>query len=215
MPDFLTAEYKLTPDLRDLPASVSPRTIDRIIKPVKDRGRLRGVSLAKPGTLLRDQIPVRVMFNGDGRKPGFFEFDRVAHCGTNASGQFCQTLTGTDAGSGWTEEYALLNSARRWVRERIRQVRDELPFPLMDVDSDNGGVGSEVAASLTTSSKTGAASTASSFTRGRPYRKNDNYFVGQKAETTFPPATWRVKPWDMTVSRARKCAACWKRSTGV
>jgi hypothetical protein len=45
-------------------------------------------------------MPVRVIFNWDERKPGFFEFDRVAHCGADASGQFCQTLTGADADSG-------------------------------------------------------------------------------------------------------------------
>jgi hypothetical protein len=38
MVDFLTAEFALTPDLRDLLASISPRTIDRILKPVKDKG---------------------------------------------------------------------------------------------------------------------------------------------------------------------------------
>ncbi|MDR2659361.1 MAG: hypothetical protein LBC27_05155 [Spirochaetaceae bacterium] len=81
MPDFLTAEYSLTLEMRDLPASVSPRAIDRILKPVKDKGRLRGPSLTKPGTFLRNRIPVRVMFDRDERKPGFFEFDRVArHC---------------------------------------------------------------------------------------------------------------------------------------
>ncbi|MDR3116216.1 MAG: transposase, partial [Treponema sp.] len=106
MLDFLTTEYSLTPEMRNLLASVSPRTIDRILKPVKDQGRLRGLSLTRPGPLLRDQIPVRVMFNWDQRKPGFFEFHRVAHCGPDASGQFCQTLTGTDVGSGWTEEHA-------------------------------------------------------------------------------------------------------------
>jgi hypothetical protein len=138
MRDFLTLEYSLTPEMRDLLASVSPRTIDRILKPAKDQGRLRGLSLTKPGNLLRDQIPVRVMFNGDQRKPGFFEFDRAAHCGSDASGQFCQTLTGTDVGSGWTEEHALLNSAHPWVKERIQQIRDELPFPLLGIDSDKG-----------------------------------------------------------------------------
>ena len=144
MRDFLTAEYALTPAMSGLPASVSPRTIDRILKPVKDKGRLRGLSLTKGGTLLRDQIPVRVMFTWDERKPGFFEFDRAARCGAEASCQFCQTLTGTDAGSGRTGEHALLNSARRAdhrseVKERIQQLRNELPFPLLGVDSDNGG----------------------------------------------------------------------------
>jgi hypothetical protein len=100
IPDFLTSEYSLTPEMRELPASVSPRTIDRILKPVKDNGRLRncrqflkGLSLTKPGTLPREQIPVWVMFNWDERKPGFFEFDRAATCGADASSHFCQTLT--------------------------------------------------------------------------------------------------------------------------
>jgi hypothetical protein len=39
MLDFLTAEYALTPDMTDLLASVSPRAIDRILKPVKDKAR--------------------------------------------------------------------------------------------------------------------------------------------------------------------------------
>jgi hypothetical protein len=174
MLDFLAAEYSLAPDMRDLLASVSPRTIDRILKPVKDKGRLRGLSLTKPGTLLRNQIPVRVMFNWDERKPGFFEFDRVAHCGADASGQFCQTLTGTDVGSGWTEEHALLNSAHRWVKERIQQIRDELPFPLLGIDSDNGGE------FINHQLKDWCDLNHIQFTRGRPYRKNDNCFVEQK-----------------------------------
>jgi hypothetical protein len=174
MLDFLTAEYSLAPDMRDLLASVSPRTIDRILKPVKDQGWLRGLSLTKPGSLLRDQIPVRVLFNWDERKPGFFEFDRVAHCGADASGQFCQTLSGTNVGSGWTEAHALLNSAHRWVKERIPQIRDELPFPLAGVDSDNGGE------FINHQHKDWCDQNHIQFTRGRPYRKNDNCFVEQK-----------------------------------
>jgi hypothetical protein len=33
MLDFLSTEYSLTLEMRDLLASVSPRTIDRILKP--------------------------------------------------------------------------------------------------------------------------------------------------------------------------------------
>jgi hypothetical protein len=174
MIDFLVVEFSLEPATRDLLTTISPRTIDRILKPVKDRGRLRGMSLTKSGSLLRDQIPVRVMFNWDERKPGFFELDRVAHCGADASGQFCQTLTVTDVGSGWTEEHALLNSAHRWVKERIVQIHAELPFPMKGVDSDNGGefINHQV--------KDWCDYNGIQFTRGRPYRKNDNCFVEQK-----------------------------------
>ena len=117
---------------------------------------------------------MRVMFNGDERKPGFFEFDRVAPCGSDASGHCCQTLTGTDGGSGWNEEHALLNSAHRRVKECIQQVRDELPFPLLGVDRDHGG--EFINHQLTD----GCDLNHIPFTRGRPYRKNDQCFVEQK-----------------------------------
>ena len=60
----------------------------------------------------------------------FFEFDRAAHCGADASGRFSQTLTGTNVGSGWVEIRACRNRAHRWGKERVQQIRDELPFPL-------------------------------------------------------------------------------------
>jgi hypothetical protein len=52
MLDFLAAE----PERLGLLAQVSPATVDRILTPVKDKGRLRGLSLTKPGSMLRDQI---------------------------------------------------------------------------------------------------------------------------------------------------------------
>jgi hypothetical protein len=58
-------------------------------------------------SLLKSQIPVRVCFHRDEKKPGYFELDTVSHCGARAVGQFCQTLTVTDVGSGWTDVCAL------------------------------------------------------------------------------------------------------------
>ena len=43
-----------------------------------------------------------------------------------------------DVGSGWTEAHALLNNAHRWVKEQIIQTRENLPFPMLGIDSDNG-----------------------------------------------------------------------------
>jgi hypothetical protein len=77
-------------------------------------------------------------------------------------------------GSGWTEDRALLNSAYRWVKERAREIRDELPFPLLGADSDNGGE------FINHQLKDWGDQNGIQFTRGRPYRKNDNCFVEQK-----------------------------------
>ena len=120
---FLVIEFNLSGELAALFETVSGSTIDRKLKKAKERCRLKGIHTTKPGTLLKSQIPVRVCFDRSERKPGFFELDTVSHCGANAKGQFCQTLTVTDVGSGWTEECALLNSAHRWVKEQIALTR--------------------------------------------------------------------------------------------
>ena len=171
---FLILEFNLSEELCTLIKSVSPATIDRKLKKAKERFRLKGIHTTKPGTLLKSQIPVRVCFDRNEKRPGFFETDTVSHCGANASGQFCQTLTLTDVGSGWTEECALLNNAHRWVKEQIVQTKENLPFPLLGIDSDNGGE------FINNQLLDWCLQNGIKFTRGRPYRKNDNCFVEQK-----------------------------------
>jgi hypothetical protein len=174
MIDFLVLEFGLDEDICVLLNSVSPSTIDRKLKKEKSRFRLKGIHTTKPGTILKSQIPIRVCFDRNERKPGYFELDTVSHCGARASGQFCQTLTITDVGSGWTEECGLLNNAHRWVKEQIVQTKENLPFPMLGIDSDNGGE------FINRQLLEWCIQNGIKFTRGRPYRKNDNCFVEQK-----------------------------------
>jgi len=174
MADFLVQEFSMSEEERALLMSVSPATIDRKLMKRKKAYRLKGPRTTKPGTLLKSQIPIRVCFDRGEKRPGFFETDTVSHCGANASGQFCKTLSLTDVGSGWTEERALLNSAHRWVKKRIETARDSLPFPMLGIDSDNGGE------FINHQLLDWCVQNNIKFTRGRPYRKNDNCFVEQK-----------------------------------
>jgi len=93
---FLADEFKLGAELQTLFETVSPSTIDRKLKHEKTRFRIKGISTTKPGALLKSQIPIRVYFAWDERKPGFFELDTLAHCGSHNSGQFCWTGTSPD-----------------------------------------------------------------------------------------------------------------------
>jgi hypothetical protein len=171
---FLVLEFNLSKELSGLLQSASPATVDRKLKKEKLRFRLKGIRAAKPGSLLKSQIPVRACFGRGERRPGFFELDTVSRCGANASGQSCQALTVTDAGSGWTEERALLNNARRWVKEQTACTRENLPFPMLGIGSDNGGgfINRQLLDWRTQNNI--------KFTRSRPYRKNGNCFVEQK-----------------------------------
>jgi len=171
---FLVGEFGLSEEIAELLCSISPSVIDGKLRKEKERFRLKGIRTTKPGSMLKSQIPVRVCFDRDERRPGFFEIDTVSHCGTRASGQFCQTLTVTDVGSGWTEECALLNNAHRWVKEQIVLTQANLPFPMLGIDSDNGGE------FINHQLLDWCIHNDIKFTRGRPYRKNDNCFVEQK-----------------------------------
>jgi hypothetical protein len=83
-------------------------------------------------------------------------------------------LTVTDVGSCRTELCALLNNAHRWVKEHIAHTRETLPFPMLGIDSDNGGefTGHQVLGWRIQHNV--------KFARSRPYRKNDHRFVEQK-----------------------------------
>lgn len=155
-------------------ATMSAATMDRVLKPERRRLQVRGRAGTKPGTLLKHKIPIRTFADWDDAKPGFCELDLVAHCGENASGEFCQTLDFTDVSSGWTEMRAVPNKAQRWVFEAIELIRGRLPFPLLGIDSDNGSefINDELFRYCRANKTT--------FTRGRPGRKNDNCYVEQK-----------------------------------
>jgi len=72
---------KLTEEVCSQLISISPATIDRILRPWRRYDQPRGKSLTRSGNLLKHQIPVRTFADWEDTKPGFFETDLVAHCG--------------------------------------------------------------------------------------------------------------------------------------
>ena len=75
-------------------------TIDRLLAPVKKHYRLKARSNTKPGTLLKNQIPIRTFSDWNEEKPGFVEIDLVSHEGGDPHGDFIQTLDMTDICTG-------------------------------------------------------------------------------------------------------------------
>jgi len=167
-------ELRLTPLTKEKLLRISAASIDRLLQPERRKQQLRRRSHTKPGTLLKHQIPIRTFAEWDEAQPGFAEIDLVAHDGGLALGDFCQTLDLTDIYTGWTETEAVPNKAQVWVFEAIQTIRRRLPFPLLGLDSDNGSefVNRELLGYCQKERIT--------FTRARPYRKNDNCYVEQK-----------------------------------
>jgi IS30 family transposase len=168
-------ELRLKKSIQKKLIEMSASTLDRLLKPEREKYRLkkrRGGT--KPGTLLKHQIPVRTYADWDQDKPGFLEIDLVAHDGGTAAGDYCHTLDMTDVATGWTEQRAVLNKAEKWVFEALKDLRCQLPFPLRGLDSDNG---SEF---INYHLRDFCDEEKISFTRARPYRKNDTCYVEQK-----------------------------------
>ena len=99
-------EIELSKDTKDLLLKISSASIDRCLRPVRIKSP-HGLSTTKPGSLLKNLIPIRTLTEWDEERPGFMEIDLVAHCGNTTEGQYLNTLTCTDISTGWTDVSAL------------------------------------------------------------------------------------------------------------
>lgn len=154
---------------------ISASSIDRCLEPVRVRYRGRGRSTTKPGTLLRQHIPVKCN-QWEESKPGFLEVDTVAHCGDTVAGQYANTIDGVDIATGWTEQRAVWGKGETGVLEQIKNIEENLPFPLLGFDADNGGefLNKHLFKHFT------KRKAPVQFTRSRAYHKDDNAHVEQK-----------------------------------
>lgn len=165
---------RLDGTIRNQLLHVSPATVDRLLAKTKCQSRLTMRSRTRPGTLLKHHIPVKTFADWDNVQPGFCEMDLVAHDGSSAFGEYCQSLNLTDVASAWTETMGVQNKAQVHVFDGLQQIRTQLPFPLRGLNSDNGGE------FINDQLNRYCQAEHITFTRGRPYKKNDNCYVEQK-----------------------------------
>ncbi|MFH0984130.1 MAG: integrase [Candidatus Omnitrophota bacterium] len=165
----------LSPKILDLLESISPATIDRILKPFRILHTGTGRSATKPGLLLKHHIPIKTN-QWDESKPGFLEADTVAHCGTSLLGTFVYTLDTTDIATGWTEQRAVWGKGEGDILKQLQDIESCLPFPILGFDCDNGSefLNWHLVRHFQNRKR------PVQFTRSRPYKKNDNAHVEQK-----------------------------------
>jgi hypothetical protein len=175
LPHYATVYTALAPAAQAQLLSISAATIDRLLKPVRVVHGRKGLGGTRPGSLLKNQIPIRTHF-WDVSQPGFMEADTVAHCGNSLAGSFVWSLTMTDIHTSWTESRATWDKGAQGVLAQIQDIEGQLPFALQGFDCDNG---SEFLNYHLVRYFTDHPS-LTSFTRSRPYKKNDNAHVEQK-----------------------------------
>lgn len=166
-------ELQLAPETKRLLLQMSAATIDRRLARHRQQRR-RGYSTTKPGTLLKQAIAVRTFADWDDARPGFVEIDLVAHCGDSTAGTYLNTLTAVDVTTGWTECLILAHRSQAQVSAAIHCLRQRLPFALLGIDSDNDS------AFINDTLYRYCFQEEITFTRSRPYKKNDQPHVEQK-----------------------------------
>jgi hypothetical protein len=147
--------------------------MDRRLAPHRQQVQRGLYGRTKPGTLLKHHIPLRTD-RWDVTVPGFTEVDLVAHSGESGEGEFLHSLNLTDIHTTWVETRAVMGRGQAGVQVALEEMRGALPFALRGIDSDNGS--EFINAHLVRYCQAQAIQ----FTRGRPYKKDDNAHVEQK-----------------------------------
>ena len=176
-------ELVLDEDTRSKLLTISAATIDRLLRSEKARLRLQDPARVRPDSLLLRQIPIVTHAERRAETPGYVQIDLVGHDGGCTVGEYCQTVDVTDLYSGWTDTQAVRNKAHRWVLAALCDIRDRMPIPLRGIHSDNGS--EFINATLFSYCQAEGLT----FSRSRPYQKNDNCCVEQKNYSVVRRAT--------------------------
>jgi hypothetical protein len=165
-------ELRVVATTRQLLVSASIATVARHLEKAQKRSHLP-LGTTKPGSLLKSQIAVR-RGRWEETNPGWLESDTVAHGGETTAGQFIFTYDFINIASGWTELEASMGKGERATVIGFARVRERFPFPVLGIDSDNG------TEYINDHLRRYCIAEGLTFTRSRPYHKNDNAHVEQK-----------------------------------
>ena len=124
----------------------------------------------------------------------------MSHSGNRAAGDFLYSLNLTDIYTGWVETRAVRGKGQRGVVAALDEIRQALPFPLYGIDSDNGS--EFINAHLWQYCQRHQIQ----FTRGRPYKKDDNAHIEQKNWTHVRRLLgWERYAGTVTFKRSMTC----------
>jgi len=161
---------------------MSASTLERFLRGLRrSLSASKGLATTSPARYMKNKIPLNT-FDTPVNRPGFTQADTVAHCGTSTAGEFASTITLTDIDSTWTENRAIFTKKGLEVRRQISDIQQALPFELHAINTDSG---TEFLNTHMLQFVSGSdfGKKQITFTRSRPYRKNDNCYVEQKNYT--------------------------------
>ena len=170
---WIKKHYQITGETEEKLMEISASTMDRHLKPLKNKLKRRVYGRTKPGTLLRHKIPVKTD-HWDVTQPGYLEADLVSHSGESGYGEFMHSLNFTDIFSQWVETEAVMGKGQAGILKAFDKISQRFPFRVLGIDSDNG---SEF---INHHLWNYCEEREIQFTRSRPYKKDDNAHIEQK-----------------------------------
>lgn len=167
-------ELKISDEVALKVNKMSSATIDRKLKHQREvLHLLRSKGGPKPGSLLKQKIPIRLT-DWDTSQAGYMEIDLVVHCGSSAFGEYINTLSTTEISSGWWEGEAIMGKSQESTFQALKKIKERTLFDWKGLDSDNGPEFiNDVLYKY-------CHREGLEFTRSRPYKKNDNAYIEQK-----------------------------------
>jgi len=174
MAELLSAheELSLTPEMRRQLSQISRATLARRLKRLHTP-KSRTLPGRRPSTGLRAEIPVE-RYDWEESRPGALEIDLVEHNGGSSLGHFVHTLSVVDVVSGYSRRRAVLGKGQSGVHRELKAILKDWPTPPWGLHCDNGGE------FINDQLFRFCQENKLSFTRSRPYKKNDNAHVEQK-----------------------------------
>lgn len=166
-------EIALTPEITHDLQRISRATLARRMAKWNRSGAKHVPAGRRPSAHLRSEIPVE-RYAWDEQKPGALEIDLVEHNGGSSSGHYAYTLSVVDIVTGYSRRLAVLGRGQTGIAKALEQILAEWPYGVWGIHSDNGS--EFINHHLVRFTK----SNSLSFTRSRPYKKNDNAHVEQK-----------------------------------
>ena len=166
--------FQIPPALRSTLLRVSAPTIDRLLRPHRRHHR-HGLATTGPSLpALAAQVPVRTFGEWQDVRPGSLQADLVGHCGQSTEGFYLASLVAVDVATGWTDFQAVRGKGNHRVSASVYEIRRRLPMALRELHTDNGGE------FLNHILIPYCRQEGIHFTRGRPWRKNDQAYAEQK-----------------------------------
>jgi len=167
-------ELTLEPASRAALFAVSAATLDRLLQPHRRALGRRPWGGGGAARALQAQVPIRTFGEWRDVAPGSLQADLVLHCGASTRGHYLTTLVSVDVATSWCGLQPVWGKTYDRVGAALWRTRAALPVPLRELHTDNGGE------FLNDGLVRWCRKEGIRYTRGRPYRKNDQAYGEQK-----------------------------------